>query len=211
MTLSYFYSKLNGADNLGTTKYSEAGHWDAYKNGVLVGQGDFVAGVDDTNMADHATLSKVGTSNGESLLTVDFTSTGGFDKIVLSAKQYDGLNANQSGVIGKPLGTAVATDSSDFMVRNVTLDMHDKYIVTPGDQLYGGAGNDTFIFTKGAAGVDAIHDFSTGDKIQTNYKVADVATGWGTDTLIFKNGAAFEGLVAVDNGHHWDQSDFIFV
>ncbi|MDF1792942.1 MAG: hypothetical protein P1U88_13575, partial [Thalassobaculaceae bacterium] len=93
----------------------EVGHWAAYRDGVLVGEGD----IDTTTQTGIST-------------TVEIAPETAFDTLVFTALPYGGVS--QSG----------STDSSDYLISgiSVTPEAADNSV---GDVLVGGAGSDVLI------------------------------------------------------------------
>jgi Ca2+-binding RTX toxin-like protein len=93
----------------------EVGHWAAYRDGVLVGEGDI------------DTTAETGIST-----SVTIAPDGGFDQVVFTALPYGGTSQTGTG------------DSSDYLISNITVTPQPADN-SAGDVLVGGEGNDALI------------------------------------------------------------------
>lgn len=142
--LTKFYADSNGADG----NHNEMGRWTAWKNGHKVGSDTFNAG--DAGKVDNA---------GNYILTIPESKIGDgqgnvyFDKIVLEALPYENVEPG-SGTYAKTLNEGIDGDSSDFLVKSVSVKTvgHDQLSGGEGDDaIHGGYGHDTL---EGGAGAD---------------------------------------------------------
>lgn len=115
--------------NEGGSGIHETGHWAAYREGLLVAEGDFTA--NDLVQDDGVTSS---TSNNNGYLIVSPIDTG--------FKAFDELQFTAVGEVFDKNGNQVADDSSDFYVTSVdSLELSGDGT----DYLVGGQGNDVIL------------------------------------------------------------------
>lgn len=115
--------------NEGGSGIHETGHWAAYREGLLVAEGDFTA--NDLVQDDGVTSS---TSNNNGYLIISPIDTG--------FKAFDELQFTAVGEVFDKNGNQVADDSSDFYVTSVdSLELSGEGT----DYLVGGHGNDVIL------------------------------------------------------------------
>ena len=115
--------------NEGGSGIHETGHWAAYREGLLVAEGDFTA---NDLVQDDGVISS--TSNNNGYLIISPIDTG--------FKAFDELQFTAVGEVFDKNGNQVADDSSDFYVTSVdSLELSGEGT----DYLVGGHGNDVIL------------------------------------------------------------------
>ncbi|MCX4026481.1 type I secretion C-terminal target domain-containing protein [Endozoicomonas sp. SM1973] len=140
----------------------EIGHWDAYKDGVLVGQGDFTA------------------SNGHQG-NFNVAIGGGFDQLQFTAKLQDGGPLGSSYLIDSITGNTVAqpTGGND----NLTGTAAGDYISgLGGNDILSGGGSDDLII--GGSGTDTMTGGTGADTFDWNVNDQGTVASPTTDTIM---------------------------
>lgn len=131
--------------NEGGSGIHETGHWAAYREGLLVAEGDFTA--NDLVQDDGVTSS---TSNNNGYLIISPIDTG--------FKAFDELQFTAIGEVFDKNGNQVADDSSDFYVTSVdSLELSGEGT----DYLVGGHGNDVILGGHNSNSTPTLNDNGT--------------------------------------------------
>lgn len=131
--------------NEGGSGIHETGHWAAYREGLLVAEGDFTA--NDLVQDDGVTSS---TSNNNGYLIISPIDTG--------FKAFDELQFTAVGEVFDKNGNQVADDSSDFYVTSVdSLELSGEGT----DYLVGGHGNDVILGGHNSNSTPTLNDNGT--------------------------------------------------